>query len=121
MPKHGEWNHIEIPADDPERARRFYGAVAGWEFSTMEGFDDYWLYTSGPAELGGGLGIRGRTAPDSVRAYLYVEGIERALEAVEANGGKVVQPKTDIGFGWYAAVLDSEDNEIGLYERKPEG
>jgi len=25
------------------------------------------------------------------------------------------------GFGWYAAVLDSEGNEIGLYEAKPQG
>ena len=28
---HGEINHIEFPADDPERAKAFYGAVAGWE------------------------------------------------------------------------------------------
>ena len=34
---HGEINHIEFPADDPERAMRFYEAVAGWEFSAMDG------------------------------------------------------------------------------------
>jgi predicted enzyme related to lactoylglutathione lyase len=39
---------------------------------------------------------------------------------VAANGGKVVTPKTDIGFGWYAAVTDTEGNEIGLYQAKPE-
>lgn len=120
MPKHGEWNHIEIPADDPERARRFYEAVAGWEFRSMEGYDNYWLYTSGPGELGGGLGIRGESAPPTVRAYLYVDGIDRALEAVTANGGSIHEAKTDLGFGWYASVSDSEGNEIGLYERKLE-
>src|SRR5205814_3316378 len=31
----GTITHIEIPADDPERAKKFYSAVAGWEFGTM--------------------------------------------------------------------------------------
>jgi uncharacterized protein len=121
MATHGEWNHIEIPADDPERAQRFYKAVAGWRFTTMEGFEDYWLYRSGPGELGGGLGIRGKTAPDAaIRNYLYVDSIDGALAAVEANGGKVVTPKGDMGIGWWAVVLDSEGNELGLYESKPQ-
>ncbi len=34
---HGEINHIEFPADDPERAMAFYKAVAGWEFAAMDG------------------------------------------------------------------------------------
>jgi predicted enzyme related to lactoylglutathione lyase len=109
------------PADDPERAQRFYEAVAGWQFTTMEGFEAYWLYRSGPGELGGGLGIRGKTAPDKgLRNYLSVDSIDDALKAAEANGGKVVTPKDDMGIGWWAAVLDSEGNEIGLYQAKPQ-
>lgn len=34
---HGEINHIEFPADDPERAKALYAAVAGWTFSEMPG------------------------------------------------------------------------------------
>lgn len=120
MTKHGEWNHIEIPADDPARARRFYEAIGGWTFEPAQGFEDYWTYRSGPGDLGGGLGIRGKTAPKgNIRDYLYVEGLDDALGKVEANGGKVLEPKADIGFGWYAAIEDSEGNEIGLYEAKP--
>jgi len=33
----------------------------------------------------------------------------------------VVTPTTDIGFGWYAAVKDTEGNELGLYRSKREG
>lgn len=40
----GEISHVEIPADDPERAKRFYSAVAVWEFGEMEGYPDYWLF-----------------------------------------------------------------------------
>jgi predicted enzyme related to lactoylglutathione lyase len=120
MSKHGEWNHIEIAADDPARAQRFYEAVAGWKFQPAQGFEDYWTYVSGPGELGGGLGIRNKTAPAGIRNDVAVDSVDKAAAAAEANGGKVVTPKTDIGFGWYAAVLDSEGNEIGLYEAKPQ-
>ena len=32
----GEITHIEFPADDVERAKRFDSAVAGGEFNAME-------------------------------------------------------------------------------------
>ena len=35
----GSISHIEFPADDTERARRLYGAVAGWQFGAMEGLE----------------------------------------------------------------------------------
>ena len=30
MAKHGEFSHIEFPADDLERAKAFYANVFGW-------------------------------------------------------------------------------------------
>jgi predicted enzyme related to lactoylglutathione lyase len=121
MSKQGEFNHIELPADDVARAQQFYGAVFGWQFRSVEGMDDYVVYTAGPAELGGGIGVRGKTAPDAVRNYLAVDSIADTIAAATANGGSVVVPETDIGFGWYAAISDSEGNELGLYKAKSEG
>jgi hypothetical protein len=95
--------------------------VFGWEFRQAEGFDNYLLYTAGPGELGGGIGLRGSTAPDAVRNYIDVDSVDASVDLVTANGGTVVTPKTDIGFGWYAAVTDTEGNEIGLYQSKPRG
>ena len=116
----GEYNHIEIPADDPERAQRFYSELLGWQFTTMEGFDNYWLYRSGPGELGGGLGIRGQTAGDVLRNYVTVDSLDDAVAKVERLGGRIETPKTELpGQGWYAAVKDSEGNELGLYELLP--
>ena len=40
----GEITHVEFPADDVERAKRFYEAVAGWEFGQMDEFPDYYLF-----------------------------------------------------------------------------
>lgn len=117
----GEITHVEIPADDPQRAMRFYGAVVGWEFGEMDGFPDYWMFRSAP-EAGGAVGRRGASVGRVLRVYITVEDLDAAIEAATANGGSVVQPATDIpGMGRYAAVLDPEGNEVGLWEDAPQG
>jgi predicted enzyme related to lactoylglutathione lyase len=111
----GTITHIEFPADDVERAKRFYAAVAGWEFSEMEGMSGYWLFRTGP-EAGGGIGRRGESVGQVVRVYIDVDDLEAAVAAATANGGSVVTPPSDIpGQGRFAAVRDPEGNEIGLY------
>jgi uncharacterized protein len=115
----GGISHIEFPADDTERARRFYGAVAGWEFGGMEGIPDFWLFRTGEG-TGGGIGKRGVSVGNVVRVYIDVDRLEDAIAAAEANGGSVVTPPSPVpGYGRYAAVLDPEGNELGLYEAAP--
>jgi predicted enzyme related to lactoylglutathione lyase len=112
----GEITHIEIPADDVERAKRFYAAVAGWDFSEMDGFPNYWLFRTGEAS-GGGLGRRGESVGDVIRIYVSVDKLEPAVAAAEANGGSVLTPPSDVpGQGRYAVVRDSEGSEIALWE-----
>ena len=120
MTKLGEYSHIEVPADDVDRARSFYSSVFGWSFEPMRGLDNYFLYTSGPGDMGGGIGKRGENTGSSIRNYLGSDDLDATLASVAANGGSISVPKTDIGFGWYAVALDTEGNEIGLYQRKPE-
>ena len=113
---HGQITHIEFPADDLERARRFYGAVAGWEFSEMEGSPDYWLFRTGEG-TGGAIGKRGESAGDVVRNFIEVASIEDALAAATRHGGTVVEGRTEVpGQGFYAVLLDSEGTEIALWE-----
>ena len=113
---HGGMTHIEFPADDIDRAKRFYEAVAGWEFAEMEGMPGYWVFRSGP-EAGGGLGKRGDTVGSVVRVYINVDDIGAALAKAKATGGSIVTPATEIpGLGHFAAVQDPEGNEVGLYQ-----
>jgi predicted enzyme related to lactoylglutathione lyase len=38
---------------------------------------------------------------------------------VEAAGGQIIIPKTDIGeFGFFAQLIDTEGNRIGLHSNK---
>lgn len=118
---HGEINHIEFPADDLERAKRFYGAVAGWEFGAMDGMPEYWLFRTAEG-YGGAIGKRGVTAGRTLRDYIEVDSIEAAIAASDANGGVTVEPRTEIqGMGWYAVVRDPEGTEVGLFEAAPRG
>jgi predicted enzyme related to lactoylglutathione lyase len=117
----GEITHIEIPADDIERAKRFYAAVAGWEIGPVEGAPDYHMFRTAP-QAGGGIGKRGETVGDSVRIYITVDRLEDALATAEERGGATTVSPTDIpGMGRYAAVRDSEGNEVGLWENPGPG
>jgi predicted enzyme related to lactoylglutathione lyase len=117
---HGEYNHVEIPADDPGRAQRFYEGVFGWGFTEMEGFPDYFLYRSGPGDMGGAIGKRGESAGTVLRAYVSVDAIDASLAKVNEHGGTTTLGRTEVpGQGWYAVIHDSEGNEIGLWERLP--
>jgi predicted enzyme related to lactoylglutathione lyase len=39
--------HFELPADNPDRAVKFYSDVFGWKIKKWEGPVDYWLITTG--------------------------------------------------------------------------
>ncbi len=112
----GEITHVEIPADDPERAKRFYAAVAGWSYDTMDGMPEYWMFRTSD-ESGGAIGTRGQSVGSVLRAYITVDRLEDGIEAATANGGSVVTEPTDVpGQGRFAAVRDPEGNEIGLWQ-----
>ena len=112
----GQVTHIEFPADDVERAKRFYSAVAGWEFGETDGFPGYFMFRNGE-QSGGGLGKRGESVGSVIRVYITVDQLEDAVAAAEANGGSLVTPPSEIpGMGRWAAVRDSEGSEIGLWE-----
>ncbi|HET7494876.1 MAG TPA: VOC family protein [Candidatus Limnocylindrales bacterium] len=117
---HGEIKYIEIPADDPARAKRYYEAVLGWQIDPAPR-PDYWTCRSSSG-FGGAIGRRGVTAGQTIRDFLEVDTIDSALEASEANGGVTKQPKAEIaGLGWLALVNDSEGNELGLFQSSSRG
>ena len=117
---HGQLTHIEFPADDLERARRFYGELFGWQLNPMPGFEGYLLFKTGSAEVGGGIGLRGESVGEQVRIYAEVDSIDDLLPRVTELGGSVTTGKTEIqGQGWYAVINDSEGNELGFYESLP--
>ena len=106
---------IEFPADDPERARRFWAAFLGVELDAREEREGpgWQTHSDTPAI---GIHARGRGPGDSFSLpYFAVGDVAEALERVEALGGSVVHP----GDVW-AICKDSEGSPFGL-AREPLG
>jgi predicted enzyme related to lactoylglutathione lyase len=106
---------VEFPADDPERARRFWTELLGIELEAREGPEGQgWQTRSGAPAVG--VHARGRGPGDSFSLpYFAVVDIAAALERVAALGGSVVHP----GEQW-AICRDSEGSPFGL-TREPLG
>ena len=100
---------IEFPADDPERARRFWSGLLDAELEPrVEAKARAGRRTRAPSRSGSTRAGAGRATPFSL-PYFAVPDVAAALERVEALGGSVVHP----GETW-AICKDSEGSPFGL-------
>jgi predicted enzyme related to lactoylglutathione lyase len=103
---------IEFPADDPERARRFWTGVLGVELEPRGAEEGQGWQTrgGGPAF---GVHERGRGPGDTFSLpYFEVDDLPAALDQVGALGGTIIHP----GEKW-AICKDSEGSPFGLAAR----
>lgn len=116
----GQITHIEFPSDDLERATSFYSQLFGWDIQQIPEMPDYAMFQDRPGESGVGIGLRGQTAPERMRVYVEVGSLDAAVATVVELGGSIAVDITDVpGQGRYAAIVDPEGNEIGLWEGLP--
>jgi predicted enzyme related to lactoylglutathione lyase len=100
---------IEFPADDPDRARRFWSSLLGAELAERtEAEGRGWQTRTGDPDVG--IHKRGTGPGDTVSLpYFIVADIDAALGQVKALGGSVIHP----GSRW-AICRDSEGSPFGL-------
>jgi len=115
-------NWFEIPTTNIDRAAKFYEAVLGASLhrEVIAGIPNAILPYSGGEDgaVGGALVQNPRLPPGAAGGlpYLNCTGfLDEALARVGAAGGAIVMPKTDIGFGHIALIVDTEGNRIGLH------
>ena len=111
--------HFEIPADNPERAVKFYSDVFGWQINKWEGPQDYWLVATGASDQPGIDGaITRRQSPVTVPDFTVdVESVDDAVGKVTASGGTVVAPRMSVpGVGYLAYCQDTEGNLFGVMQ-----
>ena len=109
---------FEIPADDPERAKKFYSTLFGWKIEKFPGVADYWhIDTGGPdASPDGGL-MKRKHPQQPITNYVLVESVEDSAAKVEKLGGKVCMGKTAVPqMGYFMICLDPENNMFALWE-----
>ena len=121
--------HFEIPADDVERAKKFYQKTFGWEMNKFDlpNGEEYWgvrttqvdkkMMPKKPGAINGGL-MKRKNPGQPFMNYVHVDSIDVMLKTVIKNGGKICLPKQEIGkgMGWIAAFQDTEGNLMGLHQ-----
>ena len=115
--------HVDIAADDPQRATRFYEAVFGWQIQTLQGATSVQLINTGFAEtepISASIAQRGEPW-HSITPLIDVDSIDAFEKRIMAAGGSIVQPKRLIpGIGYLLTFRDTEGNVLGLVEELPE-
>lgn len=110
--------HMDISADDPERAATFYSRVFGWTVTRLAGPVPYWLVTPPTGGTAPGAGVARREAAwQGITPMIEVDSADDYARAVVAAGGSIVTPKAEIaGVGQLVTCRDTEGNVIGLLQ-----
>jgi len=111
---------FEIPADDIERAKSFYGELFGWKIERLPGLTEYWHIDTGGSDdtPDGGLLKRQNAQHQDITNYVGVKSIDESAAKVAQLGGKICMPKTAVPrMGYFAVCQDPENNTFALWER----
>lgn len=104
------WN--ELVTDDVEGAKAFYGAVFGWDSSTMggdgEGSMAYTEWKVSGRSVGGMMEKMAQMGPipNHWMVYFAVADCDAAAARIAELGGTVMMPPTDIEPGRFAVVAE---------------
>ncbi|MEX0287850.1 MAG: VOC family protein [Flavobacteriaceae bacterium] len=115
-------NWFEIPVKNFERAKEFYSSMLATEITDhhMPSMKyGVFAYDEDNNKVGGAIMEMEGANPTTDGVTVYLNGgddLSVPLSRVEAAGGKVLMPKTDIGEnGYMAQFLDTEGNKIALH------
>jgi predicted enzyme related to lactoylglutathione lyase len=116
---------FEIGTNNLERATKFYETIFNIKLSPLDlpnikmrmfPLDNMMTGVGGAIVDSGGF-----HKPSSTDGPLiYLNGnpdVQKVLDRVEAAGGKIMVPKTEISpeYGYMAVIIDTEGNRIGLH------
>ena len=110
---------FEVPADDLNRAKKFYQSMFGWKFAKLPAaINNYWHIDTGGPDASPDGGMMPRMHPQQpITNYVSVPSVTKAAAKVEKLGGTVCKPKTAVpGMGYFAICLDTEGNTFALWE-----
>jgi len=102
---------VEFPAQDVDRAEKFWEAVGGWSIEAM-GMPgvDYRMYQE---EDQGGAVYAGDAGP---LVYYGGEDIDADIANVRGAGGEADDKQPIPGVGWFTHCKDTEGNRFGLFQ-----
>jgi uncharacterized protein len=121
---------FEIPAMDVDRAQKFYETIFEISMTKLDlpNIKMRMFPLEDMTGIGGSVvdsgGFHKPSSTDGPLIYLNANpDVQNVLDKVEAAGGKILVPKTQISeeFGYMAVLLDTEGNRIGLHSISEQG
>ena len=107
--------HFEIMGGSGHDLQKFYAGVFGWEIDA-ENPMNYGVVKPAEGGIGGGVGPADEGTP-FVTVYVQVDDLHKALESIEAGGGRTLLPPTDVPGGPTMALFtDPAGNRMGLVQ-----
>jgi uncharacterized protein len=110
---------VEIPANDFNRAVKFYNNVFKWKLEPLDfGTEKMACFPSGEGTIFQADGYK-PSSDGTIVSFTVPDSIEETIIRIEHNNGEILIPKTKIeveGRGYFASFIDSEGNRVGLYE-----
>jgi predicted enzyme related to lactoylglutathione lyase len=111
--------HIEIPADDTEKAREFWGGLFDWTFDTFPGAPgEYHVFRINETSGGAVTNMEG-AGKKGTRTYFDVPDIKAGAARVKELGGEAGDPSPVPSMGWFVTCTDPHGNEFGLWQTDP--
>lgn len=114
----GSFIWYELMTTNPGAAAAFYGKVVGWTISEAGdpadagGVDYRMIVRSDGGNAGGVLGLTDEMCEGGARpcwlGYLYTPDVDGAIAAIQADGGQLQMPATDLPVGRIAMVTDPQ-------------
>jgi uncharacterized protein len=104
--------HVEVTGKDGPALQSFYGNVFGWQFDTNNP-GGYGLFRDG--DITSGIGAAQDGGPGQVTFYVHSDDPAGTLAKVEAAGGRVIMPLTEVAPETNIALFaDPEGHIVGL-------
>ena len=107
-------DYVEFTVHDMARAKAFYHAVFGWNFTdygpTYASFDD--------GRIGGGLTTDGAPRAGGPLVVFYAADLDATFAKVKAAGGTIVKPPFAYPGGRRFHFTDPDGTEIAVWSQK---
>lgn len=111
------WHEL-YAANGQEDAFRFYSGLFGWttvELMDMGEMGKYRIFAKDGVQLGGMMDKPAQMPVSAWQFYVNVDGIDAAVERINANGGKVLMgPHQVPGGSWIVQAVDPQGVHFAL-------
>ncbi|MBI5177780.1 MAG: VOC family protein [Nitrospinae bacterium] len=111
--------HVELHTQDPDRSKKFYTSLFGWELEDFPG-GGYTVIKVGEGTGGGMMKNPVPGAPDNWIPYILVDDVRAATKKAQSLGAKVVKEFTEVpDMGWFSVMMDPSGAAFGIWQTKP--